>query len=102
MANTHCAQCSDTRNIYIKTCDCSKQGVNRQIDSKPDSIKKQFTTNSSAVDQKKTEEPKLKAVKAIVYRVVRYVTNDLTHISLFPLYSNYFGINYSKNFFTYY
>ena len=75
MANTHCAQCSDTRNIYIKTCDCSKQRVNQQIDSKPNSIKKEFVTNSSAVDQKKvqSEQPRLKAVKAVVYRVVRYV-----------------------------
>ncbi|CAG2106666.1 unnamed protein product [Medioppia subpectinata] len=72
MAGAHCAQCSDTRNIYIKTCDCSKTRVNQSIDSKPISIKKEFT-KSSAVDQKKqqTEEPKLKAVKAVVYRVVR-------------------------------
>ena len=73
MANTHCAQCSDTRNIYIKTCDCSKLQVNQQIDSKPNSIKKEFI-NSSAVDQKKeSQQPKLRAVKAVVYRVVRYV-----------------------------
>ena len=73
MANTHCAQCSDTRNIYIKTCDCSKERVNQDIDSKTESIKKEFN-NSSAVDQKKqSEEPKIKAVKAVLYRVVRYV-----------------------------
>lgn len=78
MANTHCAQCSDTRNIYIKTCDCSKERVKQQIDSETNSIKKEFD-NSSAVDQKKqSEDSKIKAVKAVLYRVVRYVNTEPT------------------------
>jgi len=73
MAEAHCAQCSDTRNIYIKTCDCSKKQVNQELASKPNSDKKELK-NISAVDtNKQTEEPKLKAVKAVVYQVVRYV-----------------------------
>jgi hypothetical protein len=85
MAGTHCAQCSDTRNIYIKTCDCSKKQVNQEIGSKPNSDKKDLN-NISAVDtNKQPEEPKLKAVKAVLYKVVRYVFIIILYFSI-----NYF------------
>jgi hypothetical protein len=88
MAGTHCAQCSDTRNIYIKTCDCSKNQVNQHKSTKFNSEKQQVNNISSIVDTKKqTEEPKLKAVKAIVYKVVRYELSEITSISsnMFPI-----------------
>jgi len=62
---------SDTRNIYIKTCDCSKKQVNQQKSEKFNSEKEQVNISSIVDTKKQTEEPKLKAVKAIVYKVVR-------------------------------
>lgn len=69
MEGTYCAQCSDTRNNYLKSCTCNKNQINYLQGLQ---VKADIKDNGSAIvdTNKSTESSHIKAVKAVIYKVI--------------------------------